>query len=583
MANIGNLAVQLTLNSTQLFPALQRAEKALTSASKRIGDTVKNLGAGMDIASRVYTKPLQTLGDVALGGMAKLAAQVPVVGGVLSLPFEALHTGFKTVISTYEEGSQLIKSLGEGAMKTNLPVEQFQLFATVAGNMETAAPALFKFQQAMGKAQLAAFGTKNSFTEMGFSMEEIAQLAAGDVNVAFGRVADKLNALGSAGTRARIIRDVFGRGGMALGPALTKGSAGVEKAGGFMEQFGLKVTQTDVDSIKKAGMAAKQLDMLKQGFTIQVTKGLAPFVAEIAERVGNLGVGFGGLADNIVQGIGTAGRHVAFFIDALRSLDSTWELLGAGFDAFVGVVLQGIGKIVQELPDVGRVLAAQFGPKLAAVVGVGAALPGAILGTAPGQGLGAGIMARGEGMVAEAQARMGALRAAMRAAGQTGAQDFWADFFGGVQARWQAVAKQMTATLSDTMRPAFDAIEKSLEGPGTKFAHQIGEVLRLQQMFAAKGEAMAGKDADLLARSAGVAFMALSASSQLQETRLPQALEGRTSAALSAIANIQPRESVQERAAAVLEDIRRQQEEQIKNGRELLEAVRAGAINLVGI
>ena len=568
---------------------LASAEKSVRGFSDRTAGIIRKGSSSLvgaagrltSFAAEAFTNPVKALGDTALSGLSNLANRIPVVGGLLALPFEGAKAGLDALFSTYAVGADRIKELGEAAMKTGTDVSDFQVFSAVVGGGELAERATFKFQQKLGDLRLAAFGTKNEFTRLGLSWGDFEGKELSDQ---FGVVATALNRLTDTNLRAKAAFDIFGKQGFALMPAITKGAGFIEQTRQRIDRFGAAVTAADVANVRRAGLAKKQIQLLFAGFTNQITIGIAPILAEVAELVGNIPGGFKGLGKGIMEGVLEAGEVVATFIDSWGDLGKMWKTLESGFNVLVGAMVEGIGRVVKELPSIPQAIAASFGPKWAARLGI---LTGAIaaplgLDTAsPGDQL----IKRGQSMREEARAALKGVQAELAGAGLTAAQDKWAGIADRIRARFKGAAKAMGDDLFQAMAPRIEALTEKLKDPLDAFTKSSGEAIALQGMFEKRGLDLNAITGGMIDRSLGQAFMALRQAYQPPQQQFTAAMEEGSKEAFSVItANKfgQARESVQQQMKILLEEANRQREEQVRQGRELRDAFKSQAVKVRG-
>lgn len=554
----------------------------LPSLAKQGFSAIAGMAAGIgETLEKAFKDPVAFLNKTLIGGLAKFLSQIPMVGGLLALPFEAIQGTIDFALSSYKEGADRIKEMGAQAAKTGLSLGQFQVMGMALGGGEMAEKALFKFQQNLANAQLAAEGTRTDFDRLGLSGREVAALAAKDMPAAFGMVADKISGLKNSALQAKFAMDLFGKTGFAIMPALLKGSEGIKKIQGNIDKFGLGISDADFASVRAAGVAKKQLEMLKEGFNNQITIAVAPFLAEVADRLGQLPGGFKGLADTIVSTTRTMAENVAFFADSFGSWDTAFAAIGVGWDSLVAKIMAGLAEILDRLPTV----TSSLGKLVASVVGYNQLLSMAptlnALGLLPdvgsaGDGLRQAALDRAKD--AEVNAIIVELENLTR--GATTASDAVASFFDGVEKRRKKTADDLKGMdLWGALLPRAQALEDSLAGPLDKFRDKVAEIQALMRapMF---GDLFTG----LGERGLAKALQELKSATGGGGARFSGAMEqGSREAYTATLAYQSQQRTIEQQIRDILAEQKQIQEEQVRVGREAAEALKRINLDLKGI
>lgn len=617
--SLGKLNVQVGADPSGLTAGFDMAKKAVQGFGSTLPAMLKSglgalAGMGASIADslgKAFTDPVGFVAD-AIGGIGNLFKGIPLLGPLLALPFEGLAGGIGFLLGTYQDGKDAIKEMGAQAMKTGIELSQFQLLSQVIGGGELAEKAIFKFQQKLAEAQLGAVGAKTAFDALGMDGKALADIASTDMVAAFSMVADKIKGMGNANLQAHAAFQLFGKSGFQMMPALLKGSEWIEKNRGWMDQFGMGFSSADFASIKAADLASKQLGMMKQGFTNQITIAVAPVLAEFAGMLPKLTFGAKGLADTLVNGMESVASSIAFVVDNWGDWNTLFAALGIGFDTFLAGVLEGFAQIADALPGIaegmaslagslGRLIGGKKGEAFAAI---GAQIYGeAIFGE--GAKLGEGL--RDKAKVRREQAAedlfwLQAEQAAMAEEGLTQAGDAVTGFFGKVRDRMHAGGIQAGDGWMSGFYERFSKLAETTEGPLKAFWDKIGEVQALGKMASAAfiggqlgggmmggwlgGQIQAGgllPSADVLALGAFQAFQGLTGN--LGKAQFAGAMEKGGKEAYSTELAYQEagRINVQEQMRAALEMANKQREEQIKVGKEVLEAIQKGGLKVRGM
>lgn len=523
-----------------------------------------------------YVSPVKTLGDATLGTMAAIAGKIPLIGPLLALPFEGLQAGLDTLLSTYDKGAERIKTLGNLALRLGTDIETVQVFGEMTGDINTGSAAFFKFQQQLGRANLAAAGANNEFTRLGLSGQELAKMLPLD---ALDATFQKLRGL-DANARALAVRGLFGRQGLAVMPGIAKqaGEFGsMEEIRERLRATGQLVTAADVANVKLAGYAKKYIEGVQTGITNQITRAVAPVLAELANTPGGL-FDLSDLAERILEGFENAATAVATFVDSFGDLQLTWKLLGTGWDFLVGGIIEGIGRIIAELPSLGAAFLAALPIGHVARAGL---LQG--LGFMEEGGIGQSLIDRGEALREKAQENYQKIRQQMRDQGLTAAQDYVAKLFEGVWERFTQQGKQAMQDVYQGLRPLVEELEKSVEGPLEHFANKAEDLKRLAALPAFQPGQIIDRDKGLLERGAFAMFGKLQGALGGPESPFAAAMEASSKEAYSTILrHTQKPESVEDEMRRLLEQANAQREKEIELGERILLAVQNGGLPVFG-
>jgi len=269
--SIGNLNVKVGLDPTGVATGIVKLASMLAKLSGILEDA--------------FTKPFKAL--------ETLAGMIPYVGGLLQLPF----TAARGLMGVYGEGSKKIMEIGKAAQQAGADVESFQtlMYATKL-TADELAPALFKLNTKIVQAAKQADDAKNVFTDYGLSAKELLPLnplARADMYIA------RFKALKDPAMQSAMAFDLFGKKGNAMLPFLNRGPEGLAKVRKMLAETGLGITNQDFKNVKDAMEFAKMIERFKDSVTMEVTKGLSPFLAEINKLFDGVNIGAKGLSEYV--------------------------------------------------------------------------------------------------------------------------------------------------------------------------------------------------------------------------------------------------------------------------------------------
>lgn len=206
---IGNLAVNLTMNTAAFLKGATLAEKRAASMKTKmdgIGSSIAKIGSALAVGAVAF-------GGAVLGSMAK---------------------------SAFELGS----SLSEAAAKVGVTVEALQEMRYAATQngiaIETMDGSLNKMTRTLGELALGNQTTAGSFKELGLSARDFIGLTPTE---SFAKIADALKNIENETVRAALGNKIFGRSYAELKPLVNLGAEGINAAAEEKRKDGLISTQ----------------------------------------------------------------------------------------------------------------------------------------------------------------------------------------------------------------------------------------------------------------------------------------------------------------------------------------------------
>jgi hypothetical protein len=104
------------------------------------------------------------------------------------------------------------------------------------------------------------------------------------LNSILGQAADEYIALGGGLKGAAMAQQLFGRGGRALIPLLTRGSEGIKALGDQAERLGLVMSQDDLDAARDLSIAERELGATFKGVGVSIGREFLPIVTEVVQK-----------------------------------------------------------------------------------------------------------------------------------------------------------------------------------------------------------------------------------------------------------------------------------------------------------
>ena len=269
MARVGSLFVNLALEDAAFISGLKRATKEHETAMRHISGATKIAGT-------------------ALASITAAAAGL-----------------FTTQM--IRNALDYAGSIGEVAQALGVTQRELQVyrFAGSQANLTNE-----QMEKSLGKLTLEIGRGNKAFADLGIATQNSngGLRTAGEV---LPDLADKLRTIKDPAERARVLVDIFGKSGQALGPLLAEGAAGLKTFGDEAERTGQILSD---EAIANADKAADSITKFQSAISVSV----AAVVAENADAIAKL-------ADAIATLVGRIGQAVAQARQASRNA----QILGA--------------------------------------------------------------------------------------------------------------------------------------------------------------------------------------------------------------------------------------------------------------
>jgi hypothetical protein len=296
-------------------------------------------------------QPLASFGSNVLSTSAKIGGLVGAITGLVGAGSLSLlvHQSMEAIDAT----AKLADRMGTS---TEAMVGLKFAAKLAAVDQETLTTSLTKMQKALNGAAEDGSSTSATFAQLGLDAKELANLPA---DQAFTQIAEKLSHIENASQRAGIEMQIFGRGGAALDPLLTRGAAGIAAAADEAQRLGLTFNRVDAAKVEAANEAIVKVQGAIEGVGNQLAIQLAPFIAEAANRLVGLATSGDGMATRVVAGFEAVVTATAYASDYLQLGVAGFKLLQAGGTlAVLGLVKSidligaGVVKVLNLLPGV---------------------------------------------------------------------------------------------------------------------------------------------------------------------------------------------------------------------------------------
>lgn len=298
MSTALGLAMQISANTAQLAKAVKDVESkldAMGNAGKKAAD---DLGALKNIE----------FAKLAISGITAVS------GALVSLGKSAI-SATSDLVSFAKSVADEIDNLNDVANRTGVSVEALQAYgaaAKLAGvDTEGFAKALQKLTINIGKATGDEKAQK-AFKDLGIAFDELKAKSPAEQ---FEMVADALAKISDPAERAAAAVNLFGKGGIELGPLFTDGPGAMKAMREEAEKLGYVVSKDGVQAIARMNDSIDKVFMTFKAIVAQVVSKLAPVVEEMANNLLKVVGSMGGenIANTIAKVLLDA---IAFLADA---------------------------------------------------------------------------------------------------------------------------------------------------------------------------------------------------------------------------------------------------------------------------
>jgi hypothetical protein len=323
------MGIDLTRGQSALrLPSLagfQEKAKAAAEAAQKLGQEVAASASGFKVFGLSVGK---ALGPVGLVAAAFAAATV----GALALT---------------RSQAKAMDALADQALMAGMGVEEFQRLnyayhevGVSAGTVETAAARLsVKLQDAVDGTE----GAQESFKRLGLDFNALAQSTP---DQALESVIGRIRELGSSQQRIAMLRDLFGKSGMGLAPAVNATAESLREAQENARKLTIPAQMVEqlAATNDKVEAASKSLENMKTMFA----SAMAPVLRDLAESITEMmtadtGALLGGL-QSIALTLAVVYDVVALIVNAFSVV---WNLLQAIGGVIVTAIMGALGAVLK--------------------------------------------------------------------------------------------------------------------------------------------------------------------------------------------------------------------------------------------
>lgn len=206
---------------------------------------------------------LSRLGGVAKGAFQGAAASVVVIGAVAGIAISQFESTAKAASSlqrviggTAEDASRLRFAFGQAGLST-----------------EAADVSMKKFTKSIETGD-------KSFKQYGISTKDLTGHLL-PVNTTLENTANAFKKLGPGVEASALAQKLFGKSGLDMLPFLLKGKDGIAALEKESDKYGMTLSQSNLNAIKKVTMAHREMDAAVKGLMVRIGAQLFPIVTTI--------------------------------------------------------------------------------------------------------------------------------------------------------------------------------------------------------------------------------------------------------------------------------------------------------------
>jgi len=305
--------------------------------------TVGNLFINVKARTASFNKKMRsvraTVSKLALGliNVAKKAALFGAAMGALA--FGAIVVMTKKGLAAVDALAKLAANIGS----TVAAIQVLQHMATLGGvSIEKMDKSIAKMVKNIGESAIGIGTATDALKELNLDAKQLEQLSPDQM---FGILSDAINQLPTAARKATVAYDIFGRAGQELLVTMAGGSQAIDEMREKMEDLGVLIGDDQARMVEQANDAWTDIGLVWSGLSKQLAVNFAPVLIEIANRIKNMIIEFGGMsqvAEFIVRAFFMAGAGI---MDMIKMITVGWLGLKAAVVQVAGDIASALGKV----------------------------------------------------------------------------------------------------------------------------------------------------------------------------------------------------------------------------------------------
>jgi hypothetical protein len=215
----------------------------------------------------------------ALGTVRGFAKGVGAVGAILGGMGAAIVTPLTMAASTFADLGGEMSGMSK---RTGISVESLSQLGFAAGqtgvDMEELTHGFRHMQRSLVEAGQGSAEAAGKFQELGLSVSDLAALKP---DKQFEAVADAFSRMKNPAEKSAAAMGLFGRGGVALLPLLSKGASGIQAFREEADRLGITMQTSDALAASAFKHEMKALDQQMNALKFNIGAGVAPVLSEL--------------------------------------------------------------------------------------------------------------------------------------------------------------------------------------------------------------------------------------------------------------------------------------------------------------
>lgn len=324
MADVGNLLIDLRLNSAKFVQGINRVNRRMDQFARH-ANSARTAVRGLFVAA---------VG----GGFAAFLKEQAVAGDVLAKNADALRDSTERLAAFQLAASELSGVVGEASTK-----------------------GLERFIVRLGEARQGSGEAIGALKRLGLEAESLSEKTP---TQAFEIVGQELAKVPNSAERAEIAYRLLGRQGVALLNTLLRlGEEGLKPFEDIAKDLGVAIDRVSAAKLEQANDQLARASLLVQGTGRNIAIELAPFIQAAAESFAAMGAQGGGAGNLILEGMAIAAKGVGFLANGFKvisvavqglialasSFAEIWVNVASKIDRALRIVVQGITPVFNTL------------------------------------------------------------------------------------------------------------------------------------------------------------------------------------------------------------------------------------------
>jgi len=273
-------------------------------------------------------------------GLINVAKKAALFGAAMgALAFGAIVVMTKKGLAAVDALAKLAANIGS----TVAAIQVLQHMATLGGvSIEKMDKSIAKMVKNIGESAIGIGTATDALKELNLDAKQLEQLSPDQM---FGILSDAINQLPTAARKATVAYDIFGRAGQELLVTMAGGSQAIDEMREKMEDLGVLIGDDQARMVEQANDAWTDIGLVWSGLSKQLAVNFAPVLIEIANRIKNMIIEFGGMsqvAEFIVRAFFMAGAGI---MDMIKMITVGWLGLKAAVVQVAGDIASALGKV----------------------------------------------------------------------------------------------------------------------------------------------------------------------------------------------------------------------------------------------